>query len=313
MSYLAHLNLNYLRIFLVVYRTKSMTLAAKELHLTQSGVSQQIKSLEETLGITLFDRINRRIVPTAEADILFEECSRRLDDLELTLVNISKRKQEVSGKVSIGFPPIFGSHILVPQIAMFSKIYPSVTFELPIESASEITAHLKEGRLDFAFVDSFSKDPQLKTEEVFCEHLEMFAHRSILERFEPFSFEFNDFRKLPFVAYVEGEPLLRKWFRVNFDMVPQELNTIATVMDCQAVTKMVSEGMAVGLLPEKFHPDLYQNKNIIKLQMEAKAPVRNTIYLSYLVKKKMDRAATECFLFLKNNLLQSELQKQRQK
>ena len=48
MSLLAHLNLNYLRIFLVVYRTRSMTQAAKELHLTQSGESAN-KIPEETL------------------------------------------------------------------------------------------------------------------------------------------------------------------------------------------------------------------------------------------------------------------------
>ena len=91
MGLLTHLNLNYIRIFLSVYRTKSMTQAAKQLHLTQSGVSQQIKALEEALDITLFDRINRRIIPTAEAEILYNLCSQRLDELESAISDFYKR------------------------------------------------------------------------------------------------------------------------------------------------------------------------------------------------------------------------------
>jgi len=59
------LNLNHLRVFECVYRTGSMTAAAKELHLTQSGVSQHIKSLEDVLNFKLFDRIQQRLVPTS--------------------------------------------------------------------------------------------------------------------------------------------------------------------------------------------------------------------------------------------------------
>jgi len=55
------INLNQLRVFESVYRTKSMTHAARELHLTQSGVSQHIKALEDVLTLKLFDRIKHFI------------------------------------------------------------------------------------------------------------------------------------------------------------------------------------------------------------------------------------------------------------
>ncbi len=67
-----HINLNYLRVFECVFRTGSMTTAAQELHLTQSGVSQHIRSLEDVLGIRLFDRIKKKLIPTTTADILFK-------------------------------------------------------------------------------------------------------------------------------------------------------------------------------------------------------------------------------------------------
>ena len=120
MSLLAHLNLNYLRIFLTVYRTKSMTQAAKQLHLTHSGVSQQIKALEEALDITLFDRINRRIIPTSEAEILYSECSKHLDDWKVRyqryLVKITslQARSRLAG-VSISLVKLIG------QVARFQK------------------------------------------------------------------------------------------------------------------------------------------------------------------------------------------------
>ena len=61
------LNLNILRVFETVYSTRSMTKAAQVLFLTQSGVSQHIKSLEESLEFALFDRLQKKLVPTEKA------------------------------------------------------------------------------------------------------------------------------------------------------------------------------------------------------------------------------------------------------
>ena len=83
-------NLNQIRVFECVYRTRSMTMAAKELHITQSGVSQHIKSLEEILEITLFDRVKQKLLPTSSADQLYLEWSKSIADIEKTLLNVSK-------------------------------------------------------------------------------------------------------------------------------------------------------------------------------------------------------------------------------
>lgn len=76
------LNLNQLRVFAVVFRHRSMTHAAKELHLTQSGVSQHVKSLEDVLNQKLFDRVHQRLVPTSAAKTLYEGCARGMYELE---------------------------------------------------------------------------------------------------------------------------------------------------------------------------------------------------------------------------------------
>ncbi|MEZ4749065.1 MAG: LysR family transcriptional regulator [Bdellovibrionota bacterium] len=66
-----------------------MTHAAKELHLTQSGVSQHVKSLEDVLNQRLFDRVHQRLVPTAAAKTLYEGCARGMYELERAFWQLS--------------------------------------------------------------------------------------------------------------------------------------------------------------------------------------------------------------------------------
>ena len=62
--------------------------------------------------------------------------------------------------------------------------------------------------------------------------------------------------------------------------------------------------------PEKFNPEIYNNHDLYKFK--TKTRITNKIYMSNLAKKKMDHGAHECFLWLKNNLLQSETKEERQ-
>ena len=75
------INLNQLRVFESVYRSKSMTHAARELHLTQSGVSQHIKALEDVLELKLFDRIKQKLVPTPSAKELYASTAKSFEDI----------------------------------------------------------------------------------------------------------------------------------------------------------------------------------------------------------------------------------------
>ena len=110
------LNLNQLRVFASVYRARSMTQAASELHLTQSGVSQHIKSLEDMLGVRLFDRIKQRLVPTQPAGLLYKGCTDALGGLEHALAEIKGGTDRLSGPVNIGMPIEFGNNLILPRL-----------------------------------------------------------------------------------------------------------------------------------------------------------------------------------------------------
>ena len=87
--------LRQLRAFVAIVEEGSFTLAARRICLTQSAVSHSLRALEKQMGCSLLDRSNRRVVPTAEGELLLVRCRRMLHeidqverDLDLSLIHI---------------------------------------------------------------------------------------------------------------------------------------------------------------------------------------------------------------------------------
>jgi DNA-binding transcriptional LysR family regulator len=167
------LNLNHLRIFESVFRHGSMTDAARELHLTQSGVSQHMNSLEETLGVRLFDRVKQRLIPTSMGQTLFESWTLNFKKIEEVLWELRGNKKDLKGTVSFGVPVEFGNNMILPLVAQFSRKHPEVKFKIRLEFASTLNEMLLTGKIDFAFIDEYKMDPSIKVKKVFDEVLEL--------------------------------------------------------------------------------------------------------------------------------------------
>ena len=121
-------NFVLLRAFEAAARLQSFTLAARELCLTPSAISHQIKELEEYFGRSLFIRRNRRIVPTQEALRLLDSLSRVFDVIESTCAEVSLApKAQV---LAVHCAPSFAVKWLAPRLPDFAQHYPDITLRL---------------------------------------------------------------------------------------------------------------------------------------------------------------------------------------
>ena len=198
------INLNQLRVFESVYRTKSMTLAARELHLTQSGVSQHIRALEDVLELKLFDRIKQKLVATPSARELYKHTAKSFEEIETILNRLKKTDKELTGTISIGTPIEFGNNIMLPMLTEFQKKHPKVHFKIRQGFPFEMNHLLLAGELDFAFVDSFAMDKGIKTEPVYNEVLELCASKK-LGLASKTQTDFDFYEKLTYVDYQEDQ------------------------------------------------------------------------------------------------------------
>ncbi len=119
--------LNALRFFEAAARHRSFIRAAEELHVTPAAVSQQIKMLEEHLGVTLFKRGKTLTLNESAADAL-HHISDAFDQLERTMLRVSSGS--ISGPLVVSAPPVFASRWLIPRLADFYARYPDIEMQL---------------------------------------------------------------------------------------------------------------------------------------------------------------------------------------
>lgn len=248
--FLDNINLNLLRIFEAVCRTGSMTKAAHEIHLTQSGVSQNIKNLEDFLGLALFDRVKGKTIPTPKGHELFLIVKKQLGELENTLAHLLDEDFVLKGEIHLGIPIEYGNSFVLPLAAQFSQIHPKVSFKFFYGHASQMNHMILKGELDFAIVDSFHLDNQIETFEVGYEVHTLCGSKKYLDKFGVPSVTKEFLSRLDYVTYLEGAPVLTGWFQHHLKKCYFEGRVKATLMDVQGVAQLVAHGLGVGVLPK---------------------------------------------------------------
>ncbi|MBS1959149.1 MAG: LysR family transcriptional regulator [Bdellovibrionales bacterium] len=296
------INLNQLRVFESVFRTKSMTHAARELHLTQSGVSQHIKALEDVLELKLFDRIKQKLVPTPSAKELYKHTSRSFEEIETILNRLKKTDKELTGVVSIGLPIEFGNNIVIPLLSEFQKKNPKVQFRIRQGFPFEMNHLLLGGELDFAFVDSFAMDKGVTTQPVYDEVLELCVSKKLGVSAKGVT-DPEFYQGLTYVDYQEEQSVLSMWMKHHAGMKAVDLDVRLYVMDAQAISKMILSGAGAGVLPGHLADKLVAAGEELQIMKGSGKPLHNTISIAYLEEKTLTPAAKSTFDFLKSNIL----------
>ena len=129
----------------------SLTAAARLLYVGQPNLTKCVHAVEKELGITLFNREGRRLVPTYAGERILEHSRKILDqkrEMELEIRNLARQN---SGRLNIGMPPVRYS-FTVPKIRpLFKKLYPEVQVSVTEDNSAELDKMLIDGKLDIAF------------------------------------------------------------------------------------------------------------------------------------------------------------------
>lgn len=138
-------SLDLIRGFEAAARQMSFTRAAAELHVTQSAVSRQIKTLEDHLGLKLFTRLNRALKLTADGEALYATAQAVMRQLEEATARLAARGDD--RLLTVTTPVSFAALWLVPRLARFRKVHPGSDVRL---AATNDVANLERDRIDIA-------------------------------------------------------------------------------------------------------------------------------------------------------------------
>lgn len=148
-----NMELRHLRYFVTVAETGHMTRAAARLGLQQPPLSQQIRALEDRLGVRLLRRHPKGVELTAEGQLFLVDARRLLADAEALVARMARVARGELGRLAIGFTSSAATHAFTPQaLREWRRLYPDVTLDLSEANAAELTESLAAGRLHAAFV-----------------------------------------------------------------------------------------------------------------------------------------------------------------
>lgn len=143
------LNVHQLNVFVIAAETLNFTQTAKRLHLTQSSVSQHIKSLEVQLGVELFERRGRTLEITDAGQVLLPMAREIVDGSIRVAEQMELLKNEVHGNLIIGCNTAPGKYLLPTMLAKFHKEYPLVRIACQVLPTKQVQQSLAEGEIHF--------------------------------------------------------------------------------------------------------------------------------------------------------------------
>lgn len=147
------IDLYKLSLFVQVARFGSFSAAAERQLMSQSGISQHMRDLERSLGVTLFERGRRGVTLTEAGERLLTYADRifaLVAEAEAAVTNV---EQLTGGQVSLGASPGVGVYLLPEWIQSFRQRYPQLTVTLQTNITSRILTDLFENGLDFGIIE----------------------------------------------------------------------------------------------------------------------------------------------------------------
>src|SRR3954467_14988120 len=125
--------LDDLQVFLAVARERSFTRTAAQLGVSQSALSQTIRSLEARLGVRLLTRTTRRVAPREAGERLLQTLGPRFEEIDAELAALSELREKPAGTVRITTMEYAAEAILLPKLSKLLRAYPDIKVEIVVD------------------------------------------------------------------------------------------------------------------------------------------------------------------------------------
>ena len=244
---------------------QSISKAARALFMAQSTLSGSLNSLEEEIGVRLFERNSGGLVTTPEGHDILLLAHQVMENCDLIL-NYGNKNRQLRGIVKLYITQAYG-YLYSDLMTAFKKTFPQATLIMEVVSQHEVVEALQQGQANIGLtLWGFTPD---QTDEALKRaglQFETFkSHNLMLFVSQDNRFAENDGVTLPevnqekFIAYSSSY-----WATINRQL--QAASSPVVMTDREALKRMVSSGQGVAVLPDTFAlHDLYCEQGMIKM------------------------------------------------
>jgi DNA-binding transcriptional LysR family regulator len=235
-----------MRAFSVLARTGSFTQTARELHLTQSGISHSMKALERDIGCRLLDRLGKKVVLTQAGEQLLHHSTKILQEMENARESLAHLGKWGRGRLRLGASTTACQHLIPPVLREFKESFPDHAVMIEPGNTPELVASLLRHKIDLALSLEPDKEPQLDFHPLFTDELHF-----LVSALHPWAktgrVERSEIPRQNYILYNKQSVTFRiveKYFRRE-QMV---LNTVIELGSMEATKELVKLGIGVSIL-----------------------------------------------------------------
>jgi LysR family transcriptional regulator for metE and metH len=283
---LNNIDLNKLHVFGAVVERGGVAGAAAQLGRTPSAVSQSVSGLEAALGVKLFDRVGKRLVPTRGGQLLYAHLREHYAGLQRTVDALVNERGEVSGLVRIGVYLGFPRLRLAAFLSNFRARHAGVQLRIVYAPQEDLNARLLRNRLDFALALRPRPDghAQLQSTQLFEEALLLVSSRRFFRR----GFTLEELARTPVVDYYQSDPLIERWLAHHYGERTARPAVAIWAATTDLVLDLVLNHAGAGVLPRYVAAPYLRRRRLVAVRTRG-AALTDWIWLNELRGAYRDR------------------------
>jgi Transcriptional regulator len=288
--------LDLMRLFSQVVEEQSFTIVARRLGISQPAVSNQMRALEEKLGVKLLYRKGKGFALTPEGEVFYEHAKHILDEWSELTRELGGSERLMNGKVHIGASHIPGEYLLPVYLATFRKMYPELKFKLSIGDSLEMAEKVLAQEVDFAVVGAVFDTEKLTSEFWLKDELGCVVSSNQAGSNE--SIELKTLKEFPAIIRESGSGHRRAFEEAltKHGLELDDFNIALEVGSSEAVKNAVRAGLGYSFL-SKHALESSDNQGLVWANVKDLS-IERGFYLLTRRNKPLTSIADECYRFL---------------
>ena len=253
-----------LRAFVILARTGSFTLAAKELFLSQSAVSHAMKALEEDVGCRLLTRVSTKVSVTQAGEQLLHHAEKILTEMETARASLKHLGKWGQSSLRIGASSTACHYILPSVLREFKKQFPQCLVTIGSDDSAQAMELLENNRIDLALVLKPPHEVSFELQPLFTDELAF-----VLSPSHPWAAQGSVREEIPRQNYIlyQKSSLTSQLIREYFHQEKMVLNTVMELGSMEAIKELVMLELGISILAPWIAQKELKEKSLVALPL----------------------------------------------
>lgn len=288
-------DLNLLYVFFIVSKEESFSKASERLYISQPAVSQNIKSLEDSVGFPLFIRTKKGVKLTQEGSQVYEYCVNIFKQVDMLNQTISDLSNLDTGLLYIGASDTICKYYIIDMLKDFEKLYPKIRYKVTNCTSSESIRLLKNGDVDLAFVHD-AKSTEFESFNCIALHDVFVCAYDFDDSKIKNLKDLNDYG----ILLLEEASSSRKTLDENLMKYGVKLKPKFELASLDLLVEFCKKNMGIICVAEEYIKNELANKELKIINLEEKLDAR---YISLFYENSPSNASKRFIEFVKKNVL----------